>query len=108
MSKVIVITEDGMITTEPMGIQELTDTMLKVMLGAAKQITEQVPEETRQEFKDATYDMFNSVFSQFLSEYIPDKELRSDLDAEAILEYQNKKLKEAGPVPFPIQTPKGK
>jgi hypothetical protein len=45
-----------------------------------------------QDAKENIYDFSNELFTSILENYAPDKELRPDLDSEAILEVANNKI----------------
>lgn len=62
-------------------IQSITINILTAFIKQHPEATEDV------------YDAYNFMASSVLNNIIPDKELREDLSAEAILELENKKLK---------------
>lgn len=51
-------------------------------------LIEAQPEDKREEVKEALYDAYNIMASTLLTNIIPDKELREDLDEKAILKTQ--------------------
>lgn len=92
----IVVNDNGTsFANQPITMEMATNTLMTGLLNIANSITNTIPEEHQQEFKEATYDTFNQIFTAFLETWIPDSELRSDLAADAILELENQKTKEA-------------
>lgn len=96
MKLTIVTNEDGTsFASKPLTLEDATNTMMTGLINIAYSVLDTIPEESKQTFKEATYDTFNEIFTAFLESWIPDKELRSDLAAEAILELENQKITEA-------------
>lgn len=97
MSKMISITENGhILCNEPINAQEISSIFLNGILQVFNDIVnQQETEENKKECKEELYDMFNAQASTLLEVLIPDKELRPDLTAEAILKMENEILDEA-------------
>lgn len=90
----ICVMEDGRIVqNEPMNAQEMSGVMLNAVLNMLKYfVSIQDTEEEKKACAEELYDMFNIQASTLLQELIPDKELRPDLTAEAIMEKENEIL----------------
>lgn len=80
-------------TDTPMKFDEVMDMITTATLGFLNDFANKIPEEHRQTVKEAMYDNYNERASALLSEFIPDKELRPDLTAEAIKQMEDKIMK---------------
>ena len=97
--KMISITEDGgLMQSEPMTAQDLSAMLLTGILNSFTYfVNKQESEEEKKACAEELYDMFNLQASALLERLIPDKELRPDLTAEAIMRAENEILDEAVP-----------
>ena len=97
--KMICITEDGgIMQSEPMNAQDLSAILLTGILNSLIYfVNKQETEEEKKACAEELYDMFNLQASALLEQLIPDKELRPDLTAEAIMRAENEILDEAVP-----------
>ena len=97
--KMICITEDGgIMQSEPMNAQDLSAILLTGILNSLIYfVNKQETEEEKRACAEELYDMFNLQASALLEQLIPDKELRPDLTAEAIMRAENEILDEAVP-----------
>lgn len=93
MAKMISINEQGgILASEPITVPSILDLMFTGLYNIMQDVIAKQPEDEREKAREDMYDMFNLSSSAFLSALIPDKELRPDLTAEAILEMENKIL----------------
>lgn len=88
----ITITNNKVETDKPIPMLDLTNILLNVILAAANTACDEAPEDIRQEVRENLYDIFNDSFTAFLETFIPDRELRSDLTADAIYAMENELL----------------
>lgn len=97
--KMISITEDGgLMQSEPMTAQDLSAILLTGILNSFTYfVNKQESEEEKKACAEELYDMFNLQASALLERLVPDKELRPDLTAEAIMRAENEILDEAVP-----------
>jgi len=79
---------------EPTDFDTMMDTLLTAVQAVMNDFAEKAPHEHKQQIKEAIYDNFNEAASAILANYIPDKELRPDLTAEAIKKMEDKIMKE--------------
>lgn len=87
------ITNDGMmLCSKPLTGPDMMDLMLNGTMAVFQNILRNIPAEEQQAAKEEYYDMFNQAASAFLEAWIPEKELRPDLTAQAILEKENEIL----------------
>lgn len=90
MSKMISMTEDGLImTSEPIQPHDLINIYLTGTLNMFNQTVQNAPKDIQTKVKEELYDMFNKGASAFLEAFAPEIELRPDLTAEAILQAEN-------------------
>lgn len=92
-----------LITTKK-GVQIKSDTnatfdeMMEILLTATEGLmhnfADKVPKRHRQILKERIYDNFNDAASNILDGFIPEKELRPDLTAEAIKRMEDEIMKE--------------
>lgn len=95
MSKMISITQDGMIlSSEQLHVTDYVNITLAAQLNIFNDILNNVKEEDRDEVRGELYDMYNLAASAFLKAFAPDLELRPDLTEEAIMRAENEILKE--------------
>lgn len=97
MYKTIILQDQGMTTTEPIAITELSDIMLSALTGAVLQVKEQtssLPEEEQTNFNEELFDILNMSFSSALDRMFPEIVLRPDLTEEAIMRAENEILEE--------------
>ena len=92
--RMIAITEEGYtLCSEGVTATDFSGICLNAMLGVYRDIiSQQDTEEEKKKCAEELYDMFNIQASAFLDELIPEKELRPDLDEQAILKAQNEIL----------------
>lgn len=106
MSKMISITQDGMIlSSEQLHVTDYVNITLAAQLNIFNDILNNVKEEDRDEVRGELYDMYNLAASAFLKAFAPDLELRPDLTEEAIMRAENEILKEkaANIIEFPTK-----
>ena len=95
MSKMISITQDGMIlSSEQLHVTDYVNITLAAQLNIFNDILNNAKEEDRDEVRGELYDMYNLAASAFLKAFAPDLELRPDLTEEAIMRAENEILKE--------------
>lgn len=95
MTKTIILQEDGMLSTEPMPVTEIANTMMAALTGAVQQIRQVYQDEPDAEKIDnELFDGMNFLMSRALSNMFPDKELHPDLTEEAIMRAENEILAE--------------
>lgn len=95
MSKMISITQDGMIlSSEQLHVTDYINITLAAQLNIFNDILNNAKEEDRERTRDELYDMYNLAASAFLKAFAPDLELRPDLTEEAIMRAENEILKE--------------
>lgn len=95
MSKMISITQDGMIlSSEQLHVTDYINITLAAQLNIFNDILDNAKEEDRDEVRGELYDMYNLAASAFLKAFAPDLELRPDLTEEAIMRAENEILKE--------------
>lgn len=98
----ITITDTSFTVDKPMQATEIADVLLQVTYNSILAAVDSVPTEKQQDVKEGFYDIMNDMFTAFLETLIPDKELRPDLTAEAILQLENeildKQLAEIEPI----------
>jgi|BioPla2DNA2_1021312.scaffolds.fasta_scaffold56483_2 hypothetical protein len=95
MSKMISITQDGMIlSSEQLHVTDYINITLAAQLNIFNDILNNAKEEDRDEVRGELYDMYNLAASAFLKAFAPDLELRPDLTEEAIMRAENEILKE--------------
>ena len=96
--RMIAITEQGYtLQSEPMSAADISNIALKGVYNSFQSIIQRVPENEMTACREELYDLFNVQASMFLQALIPDKELRPDLTAEAIMQMENEILDEAVP-----------
>ena len=90
-SVMISVTSTGdILQSEPTNVQEFSGILLNAILSVFIGVIErQETDEDKYECKMQLYDMFNLQASTFLEQLAPDRELRPDLTAEAIMEAEN-------------------
>ena len=95
----ISITEDGgLMQSEPMTAQDLSALLLTGILNSFTYfVNKQESEEEKKACAEELYDMFNLQASALLERPIPDKELRPDLPADALMRAANELPDEAAP-----------
>lgn len=91
----IVITDTEIKMKPAMSVEELTNRLLSVLLAQYNHAVAMTPEEHKSDVKELIYDMFNYAASALLDDFIPEKELRPDLTADAIMAMENKILDDA-------------
>ena len=95
MSKMISITQDGMIlSSEQLHVTDYINITLAAQLNIFNDILNNAKEEDRERTRDELYDMYNLAASAFLKAFAPELELRPDLTEEAILRAENEILEE--------------
>lgn len=106
--KMICVMEDGRIVqNEPMDAQEMSGILLNAVLNMLKYfVSIQETDEEKKACAEELYDMFNIQASVLLQNLIPDKELRPDLTAEAIMEKENEILDKATETNKVVEFPK--
>lgn len=88
--KMFAITTDGAVMpSDTFTAEEFVSATLNCTLGVLNATVAHLPEEQKQQGREALYDMFNVAASALLEAFIPDKELRPDLTAEAIIKMEN-------------------
>lgn len=88
----IILTRSGMTVDGAVGFDEFLHTAINAILTVMQNmVTDAEKEEDvdTTELKEALYDTFNIAVSNALEVFIPDKLLRPDLTAEAILNAEN-------------------
>ena len=73
---------------------QLANQFLCVVLSTMEQDIAKVPDEHKQTVRDHYYDNFNLMASEFLKVLDPERDLRPDLTADAILKAEEELLKE--------------
>jgi hypothetical protein len=93
MSKMISLTEDGMIlTSEPVAPGDFVNALLMAQLNFFRDVVARTRGKEKEEMTNYLYDMYNSAASAFLKAFAPEIELRPDLTEQAILEKENEIL----------------
>ena len=70
---------------------ETQTVLLNTLLRVIEQASAVFPEEHKRRFLEDVYDRFNEQATAVLESIIPDRELRQDMDAEAIIAYEESK-----------------
>ena len=86
----ILLIDDKIIIGEDTKYTDAMSLLSSAMLHVLNKTADAHP---TKEIREALYDEFNHAASHILEEFIPDKELRPDLTAEAIKDYEDKILK---------------
>lgn len=91
--KMFAITTDGaVVASDTFTVEEFLSATLNCTLGVLNATVAKTPPEEREQCREAMYDLFNQSASALLEVFIPDKELRPDLTAEAIMKMENNLL----------------
>lgn len=79
--------------SKPTSVQDILSTLLCGCLATLRSVVDKAREEEGEEValqvRDEMYDIFNTGASNILEAFAPDKELRPDITAEALLELEN-------------------
>lgn len=95
MTRTIVIQEDGMFSTEPIPVQDLTNMALAAVTGVMQEIRTRYNEDPNAAAIDNDmFNFMNEAMSQALHNMFPDFDLHPDLTEEAILKAENEILAE--------------
>lgn len=81
-------------SSKPIRIDDLMTIMFTGQLMALRKALPAPGTPEYEPIRDLLYDQYNSGASQVLSMFCPDKELRPDITAEALLEAENKYIRE--------------
>lgn len=96
MAKMYCITDDGaFMASDQTTAQEFLNSILAAQFNLFNNILRQAPEEEQTKLKEELYDMFNFAASAFLKAFDPERDLRPDLTAEAILAAENAFVEDA-------------
>lgn len=93
----ITITDDSIQCKPKMNSSNLIGVLFSAIVGTIENVVKQAPEEDQQKLRDAYYDLVNVVASEALTCISPERELRPDLTADAIVKAENElieKMKE--------------
>ena len=90
----IKITSTEIAMNPPMNPIEVADVLLQTIIQSCRHSVDKAPEHLQMRIAEKIYDNLNDMFTAALEDFIPDKELRPDLTAEAILAMKNKILKD--------------
>jgi hypothetical protein len=96
-NKIVMRIKDGKIIVNadvPVSFEDFLSACCTVLLGSMNDITSQQKPENVAECKGALYDTFNCMVSGVLEKFAPEFELRPNLTTKAILEAENKIIKE--------------
>jgi hypothetical protein len=87
----ITIENHTLSTDEPISIAQLTNELLNAIGAGFNQVIAQAATqgEPESKVKEELYDIFNSAASEFLANLIPDKDMRPDVTAQALMEMEN-------------------
>ena len=97
MKKLIITEKDSTIrlaTEKPLGFEEVLNLSMSAILSMANTVTNNVPENHRSQVKEYLFDQINMAASSLLAQFAPEIDLRSDIQAEAILKLEDQILSE--------------
>ena len=85
MSKIIVVSEDGMFANGPIPVTEMTDLFCAALTGAVQQIRNVYKhEEDADKIDKELFDCMNHSFSKCLENAFPEMEMHPELTEEAM------------------------
>lgn len=93
----ITMHDDGSLSVDikdPIPFEEFISVNMTLLLGAMHNTVDNAPKDKQEEAKGTIYDMVNVAASRVLEQFAPEYELRPNLTAQAILEAENKIIKE--------------
>ena len=95
MSKIIVVSEDGVFTNRPISIPEVADLFCASLTGMVQQAHDKYKDdEDAEKIDKELFDFLNYSFSKCLENSFPTLELRPELTEEAIKAMEDKILAE--------------
>lgn len=94
MERLIILSESGMVATEPIQIPELADVMCAALTGTVLQVLagDTIPPELKPQLEKELFDSLNISFSKCLDNAFPTLAGRPELSEEAILELENQMI----------------
>ena len=91
--KMFAITSGGaVLASDAFTLDELINATSCAILNMMKATIDNLPEDQREEARGVMYDYYNNTASALLEAFAPDKELRPDLTAEAIMAAEDQLL----------------
>lgn len=106
MSKIIVVSEDGMFTNSPIPVTDMADMFCAALTGAVQQIRpaySNTPDSDK--IEKELFDCLNYSFSKCLDNAFPTLALRPDITEEALLRAENEIIAERAEniIPIPVK-----
>ncbi len=97
MLKLTITLDENSIRTEAseaMNIEEVMDVTLSAILGIMNDIKNSAKtKEDEDKVEEFLFNMFNEAASALLAQFAPTRDLRPDITADAIMELENKLIK---------------
>ena len=88
MEKTIVVSENGMFTSEPLALTEMADIFCAALTAGVQQLRTQFPEEESPKITKELFDCLNHSFSKCLENAFPEYELHPEI-TEEVLQLEN-------------------
>lgn len=84
MEKTIVVSENGMFTSEPLALTEMADIFCAALTAGVQQLRSQFPEEESPKITKELFDCLNYSFSKCLENAFPEYELHPEITEEVL------------------------
>lgn len=84
MKNTIVVSEDGMFTSNPMAVTEMADIFCSALTASVQQLRQQFPEDEADAINKELFDCLNHSFSKCLELAFPEYELHPEITEEVL------------------------
>lgn len=84
MTKTIVVSEDGMFTSEPVAVTDMASLFCSAITAAVHQLIPRFPEDCKEAIKKELFDCLNLAFSKCLENSFPEYELHPEITEEVL------------------------